>query len=316
MRPATTRAGPWPPPCGKPWTGRVDGLRQQWTDEIAKHLDEHRVVRALRLAARPPEPPARMDPELHPAAQRRGRRSHGAGHARGSLAGADRRGGRVTGPPLGEAGRVAGRPRPRSCAGSPTSSRGAFRPWPPCSASPSLRLRRLRRLAGARRGRGPGRQAGPGQTAGRLPASLLGSTPQANMKRRASPTPAWRPAAGAEPEPPPRPPRNPPRRPRPSPQPTWTTLRPAPSPSHRRARGHRRAASHRRTRAEPPPRRPTLSRHRIRVRRQLKVRKTPWSWRNSARPSTRGSPATSLERDPGRLGGVAAGHGGSSRRRW
>ena len=42
----------------------MDGLRQQWTDEIAKHLDENRVVRALRLAARPPEPAARMDPEL------------------------------------------------------------------------------------------------------------------------------------------------------------------------------------------------------------------------------------------------------------
>jgi hypothetical protein len=43
---------------------RVDGLRQQWTGEIAKHLDDNRVVRALRLAARPPEPSARMDPEL------------------------------------------------------------------------------------------------------------------------------------------------------------------------------------------------------------------------------------------------------------
>ncbi len=44
--------------------GRVDRLRQQWTGEIAKHLDENRVVRALRLAARPPEPSARMEPEL------------------------------------------------------------------------------------------------------------------------------------------------------------------------------------------------------------------------------------------------------------
>ncbi len=43
---------------------RVDGLRQQWTGEIAKLLDENRVVRALRLAARPPEPSARMDQEL------------------------------------------------------------------------------------------------------------------------------------------------------------------------------------------------------------------------------------------------------------
>ena len=43
---------------------RVDGLRRQWTEEIAKHLDESRVVRALRLAARPPEPAARMDADL------------------------------------------------------------------------------------------------------------------------------------------------------------------------------------------------------------------------------------------------------------
>ena len=43
---------------------RVDGLRRQWTEEIGKHLDESRVVRALRLAGRPPEPAARMDPDL------------------------------------------------------------------------------------------------------------------------------------------------------------------------------------------------------------------------------------------------------------
>ena len=57
---------------------RVDGLRQQWTGEIAKHLDENRVVRALRLAARPPEPSARMDPELTQ------RLSDAAGEAMGS----------------------------------------------------------------------------------------------------------------------------------------------------------------------------------------------------------------------------------------
>jgi hypothetical protein len=57
---------------------RVDGLRQQWTGEIAKHLDENRVVRALRLAARPPEPSARMEPELTQ------RLSDAAGEAMGS----------------------------------------------------------------------------------------------------------------------------------------------------------------------------------------------------------------------------------------
>ncbi len=43
---------------------RVAGLHEQWAQEIAKHLDEGRVVRALRLSARPPEPLARLDAEL------------------------------------------------------------------------------------------------------------------------------------------------------------------------------------------------------------------------------------------------------------
>lgn len=43
---------------------RVAGLHDQWTQEIVKHLDENRVVRALRLSARPPEPLARLDSEL------------------------------------------------------------------------------------------------------------------------------------------------------------------------------------------------------------------------------------------------------------
>ena len=43
---------------------RVAGLHDQWTQEIVKHLDENRVVRALRLSARPPEPLARLDGEL------------------------------------------------------------------------------------------------------------------------------------------------------------------------------------------------------------------------------------------------------------
>ena len=84
MLPTTTKAGPWPPACGKPLTGAVDGLRQQWTGEIAKHLDENRVVRALRLAARPPEPSARMDAELTQ------RLSDAAGEAMGSDTPADR----------------------------------------------------------------------------------------------------------------------------------------------------------------------------------------------------------------------------------
>jgi len=38
--------------------------RAEWSDEIGRHLDEGRVVRALRLAARPPEPAARLSAEL------------------------------------------------------------------------------------------------------------------------------------------------------------------------------------------------------------------------------------------------------------
>jgi hypothetical protein len=43
---------------------RVTGLRTTWTDEIERHLTENRVVRALRLAARPPETSARVPAEL------------------------------------------------------------------------------------------------------------------------------------------------------------------------------------------------------------------------------------------------------------
>ena len=43
---------------------RVAGLHEQWVQEIVKHLDENRVVRALRLSARPPEPLARLEADL------------------------------------------------------------------------------------------------------------------------------------------------------------------------------------------------------------------------------------------------------------
>ncbi|MDA8062207.1 MAG: hypothetical protein M0T80_07210 [Actinomycetota bacterium] len=43
---------------------RLARLHADWTAEIRKHLDEHRVVRALRLAGRPPEPTTRLDAEL------------------------------------------------------------------------------------------------------------------------------------------------------------------------------------------------------------------------------------------------------------
>jgi hypothetical protein len=43
---------------------RVNGLRTTWTDEIERHLTENRVVRALRLAGRPPETSARVPAEL------------------------------------------------------------------------------------------------------------------------------------------------------------------------------------------------------------------------------------------------------------
>ena len=43
---------------------RLARLHADWTGEIRKHLDEHRVVRALRLAGRPPEPTTRLDADL------------------------------------------------------------------------------------------------------------------------------------------------------------------------------------------------------------------------------------------------------------
>jgi hypothetical protein len=43
---------------------RVTAMYQEWSGDIAKQLDDGRVVRALRLSARPPDPAARLDPDL------------------------------------------------------------------------------------------------------------------------------------------------------------------------------------------------------------------------------------------------------------
>ena len=43
---------------------RVTATHEEWSGEIVKQLDDGRVVRALRLSARPPDPAARLDAEL------------------------------------------------------------------------------------------------------------------------------------------------------------------------------------------------------------------------------------------------------------
>ncbi|HMK97067.1 MAG TPA: hypothetical protein VK425_05925, partial [Acidimicrobiales bacterium] len=43
---------------------RVEVHRKQWEDEVAKHLEEGHVLRALRLSARPPDAGARFSSEL------------------------------------------------------------------------------------------------------------------------------------------------------------------------------------------------------------------------------------------------------------
>ena len=43
---------------------RVEANRQSWSDEVARHLDEGQVTRALKLSARPPDPMARFSAEL------------------------------------------------------------------------------------------------------------------------------------------------------------------------------------------------------------------------------------------------------------
>ena len=43
---------------------RVTGLHQEWAAEINAHLDDNRLVRAIRLSSRPPDPAARLDAEL------------------------------------------------------------------------------------------------------------------------------------------------------------------------------------------------------------------------------------------------------------
>jgi hypothetical protein len=44
--------------------GRVEASRSEWRQEVGKHLDEGRLVRALRLAARSPDPHARLPAEV------------------------------------------------------------------------------------------------------------------------------------------------------------------------------------------------------------------------------------------------------------
>jgi hypothetical protein len=43
---------------------RMTAMYEEWSGDIAKQLDDGRVVRALRLSARPPDPASRLDPEL------------------------------------------------------------------------------------------------------------------------------------------------------------------------------------------------------------------------------------------------------------
>jgi hypothetical protein len=43
---------------------RVTAMHDEWSGDISRQLDEGRVVRALRLSARPPDPGARLDAEL------------------------------------------------------------------------------------------------------------------------------------------------------------------------------------------------------------------------------------------------------------
>jgi len=43
---------------------RLETQRAHWSEEITKQLDEGRVVRALRLSSRPPEPAARLEEDL------------------------------------------------------------------------------------------------------------------------------------------------------------------------------------------------------------------------------------------------------------
>ena len=43
---------------------RVEGLRTEWVNDLTRHLEEGRVVRALQLAGRPPDPQTRLPAEL------------------------------------------------------------------------------------------------------------------------------------------------------------------------------------------------------------------------------------------------------------
>ena len=151
---------------------RVEGLRFEWSEEIARHLDDHKVVRALRLAARPPEPAARLDAALAerlsdaagrgPGARRPGRAVARPAGGRGRLAGA----------PISAARRPAGRRDPRAAPRRPSAVRTNpgpgrharhFMPPPPSAETTRKASSRRRSRAGDAKGRRPGEGAGPGQ---------------------------------------------------------------------------------------------------------------------------------------------------------
>ena len=143
---------------------RVEAQRSEWSEEIARHLDDHKVVRALRLAARPPEPAARLDAALAD------RLRDAAGRALAPDAPAERWLAlleAVAASPVRRSVQPAGLPTdatPEACAAPLISSPDESPPWPPCSALPCRHRRSPNPPARPRPAADPGR-ARPGAPA-------------------------------------------------------------------------------------------------------------------------------------------------------
>ena len=98
-------------PAHRRSTERVTALRERWVERITAALDEGRVVDAVRASIRPPEPAARLSAELAVRLADAAGQAMSAETTPGGLAGPARGGGRLAGPPHGQAGRPARRGR-------------------------------------------------------------------------------------------------------------------------------------------------------------------------------------------------------------
>ena len=160
---------------------RLAKLRVSWEGDITRALDEGRVLHALRLSARPPDPAARIPSSLSRAVERRCRRGAHHNELGRPLARAARGRGGLPCAALDQTGRVAGGP----------DGRGPARGDPGRGPDPRTRCAaRTADAAAAASRRGTWRQAGRQAT---CPEGSAGTEPEApgggpSRRRRRRPT--------------------------------------------------------------------------------------------------------------------------------